>query len=63
MEEKLKKIREIILKTAEKYGIEVERIILFGSRARRDYSEGRDWDILVVTGNKLERKLEDKFWL
>ncbi len=28
------KIREIILEVAEKYGVKVDRIILFGSRAR-----------------------------
>jgi len=33
----------------KKYGIEIDKIILFGSRARGDYREDSDWDILIVT--------------
>ncbi len=55
-EEVLKKIKEIILNTAKKHGIEIDKIILFGSRARGDYTEESDWDILIVTKEKLNRK-------
>ncbi|HID42743.1 MAG TPA: nucleotidyltransferase domain-containing protein, partial [Archaeoglobaceae archaeon] len=44
MDEK-KAIRETVIRIAEKYGIEVDRIILFGSRARGDFKENSDWDI------------------
>ncbi len=57
------KIREIILEVAEKYGVKVDRIILFGSRARGDYREDSDWDILIVTEEKLDKKTEEEFWL
>ena len=59
--ERLKKIRDIVLKVAEKYGVEVEKIILFGSRARGDYSEGSDCDILVVTKREHDRNKKYEF--
>ena len=62
MEEKLKLIKEIILNMAKKYNIEVDKIILFGSRARGDYREDSDWDLLIVIKNKLNRKLLNTFW-
>ncbi len=62
MDETLKKIKKVILETARKYGIEVDRIILFGSRARGDYREDSDWDILVVTRGKLDNRTKISFW-
>ena len=56
MDETLKKIKQVILETAKKYGIEIDRIILFGSRARGDYREDSDWDILIVTGEEYSKK-------
>ncbi len=55
----LKQIKQTILEVAKEQGIEIDKIILFGSRARGDYREDSDWDILVVTKEKLElrRKL------
>lgn len=55
------KIREIILEVAEKYGIRVDRIILFGSRARGDYRNDSDWDILIVSKSEVDRSTERKF--
>ena len=55
MEEILKKIKDAVLKVAEKHGIEIDKIILFGSRARGDYTEESDWDILIVTGENLDK--------
>ena len=55
------KIKEIILKTAEKYGIKVDKIILFGSRARGDYRDDSDWDILIVSETEVDRSTERKF--
>ena len=63
MDETLKKIKQVILETARKYGIEVDKIILFGSRARGDYREDSDWDILIVVGNKVDKGVLDKYWL
>ncbi len=53
MKEKLNLIKEIILNIAKKHNIEIDRIILFGSRARGDYREDSDWDILIVTKEKI----------
>lgn len=52
----LTEIVDIIRKEADKMGIKVEKIILFGSRARGDYREDSDYDILVVTREKLPRR-------
>jgi predicted nucleotidyltransferase len=52
------KIKEIINKVLEEKGIKVERIILFGSRARGDFKENSDWDLLIIVSNELD--LEDK---
>lgn len=37
------------MKTLEKIGIQVESIILFGSRARGDFTSNSDYDFLIVT--------------
>ena len=63
MEDKLKFIKEVILNTAKKYDIEIDKIILFGSRARGDYKEDSDWDILIVTKERLDWKKRKAFWL
>ena len=47
--EVLKNIKEKILKSLKGLGIEVKRIILFGSRARGDFSKSSDYDFLIVT--------------
>ncbi len=49
MDEKLKEIKEQIIKSLDEMGISYESIILFGSRARGDYNEDSDYDILIVT--------------
>jgi len=40
-----KKIREIL----EKKNIKVEKIILFGSRARNDYKKESDYDFIIIS--------------
>ena len=51
-EEALEKIREAIIEAAGKHGVEIDKIILFGSRARGDNRKDSDWDILVVYSNR-----------
>jgi len=63
IKDKLKTIKQVILDVAEKHGVKVNRIILFGSRARCDYSKDSDWDILIVTEGRLEKELVKAFWL
>jgi predicted nucleotidyltransferase len=53
MNEKLNEIKRIIIEELEKENIKVHKIILFGSRARGDFKEDSDWDILVVVDRKL----------
>ncbi len=50
------KIKKIINKVLEEKGIKVERIILFGSRARGDFKENSDWDLLIIVSNELDLK-------
>ena len=49
MDENIKAIKEQIMKSLDEMGISFESIILFGSRARGDYNEDSDYDILIVT--------------
>ena len=45
--------KKIITSEVEKAGYQVERIILFGSRARGDYNEDSDWDFFAVIDREL----------
>lgn len=45
----LGKIKAEILKTVDEMNIPVKQIILFGSRARGDYSTNSDFDFLLIT--------------
>jgi len=49
----LELIKRVVLEEAGKLGVKVEKIILFGSRARGDYREDSDWDILVIVHKRL----------
>ena len=40
--------KTIINEEVKKAGYKVDRIFLFGSRARGDYKEGSDWDFFVL---------------
>lgn len=51
MDEQIKNIITESLK-----GIEISKIILFGSRARGNSDENSDYDILVVLKKQLDRK-------
>ena len=54
----LKKIKATILEVAEKHGIKVDRIILFGSRARGEAKKESDYDILIIVKDMIDRKLK-----
>ncbi|HON06670.1 MAG TPA: nucleotidyltransferase domain-containing protein [Verrucomicrobiota bacterium] len=49
-----------ILKCLDKSGVKVSRIILFGSRAKGNYSKFSDYDFLIITKQTLpiEQKME-----
>ncbi len=60
----LRRIVEVIVKE-----IDPDRIVLFGSRARGDYNEGSDYDILVLKEGirpeerrPLQRKIRRALW-
>ncbi len=59
-----KLIKSIVRSEQEAEGFKVERIILFGSRARGNYDELSDWDIFVIVNKNLDfprkRKLASK---
>ena len=48
MNKNLEIAKTIINEEVEKAGYKVDRIFLFGSRARGDYKEGSDWDFFVL---------------
>ncbi|MCL4496914.1 MAG: nucleotidyltransferase domain-containing protein [Deltaproteobacteria bacterium] len=55
--------KRIITEEIEKAGYKVERIVLFGSRARGDYKEGSDYDFLVAINRDISRdKKLDLTW-
>jgi len=47
------KVIKVINKAFEKEGVRVLKIILFGSRARGDFSKDSDWDFLVIIDRNL----------
>jgi len=46
-------ISKVINEILEKEGIEVKKIILFGSRARGNFKKDSDWDLMVVINKNL----------
>ena len=54
-------IKKTIYDVAKKFNIEIDKVILFGSRARGDYKEHSDWDILIITKEKLDKKILKEF--
>ncbi|MDP2983068.1 MAG: nucleotidyltransferase domain-containing protein [Candidatus Latescibacter sp.] len=44
-------------------GIEIHKIIFFGSRTRGDARPESDWDFIVVSKDTLERKKKTDIWL
>ncbi len=45
-------IKKHILKTLKNIGASAQKIILFGSRARQDFTRFSDYDILIITDRK-----------
>ncbi len=53
MQKELEKAKEIIKQEIENSGLKVEKLILFGSRARGEYRDDSDWDIYVIVNKDL----------
>jgi len=47
-------IRDYILKTVKDLGASIKKIVLFGSRARKDFTPLSDYDILIITEKPFE---------
>lgn len=58
MDDKLINIKQIIEETLKENYIELDKIILFGSRARGDNRIDSDYDILVIINKSLERSVK-----
>ncbi|QER41221.1 nucleotidyltransferase domain-containing protein [Thermodesulfobacterium sp. TA1] len=62
----VEKIKEIINQVFEEIGIKVDRIILFGSRARGEHEALSDYDIFVVIRKDIDnlgkRKLKKEIY-
>ena len=56
MGKELDTIRDIVFGEARKLGIGIRSIILFGSRARGDFRDDSDWDIIIVVGDETSRE-------
>ena len=63
MDRVIKQIKEIILNTAKKYSINIDKTILFGSRVKGTYTADSDWDVLIITKEKLDKKTAEAFVL
>ena len=59
----LGKIKKVIEDVAKRHGVEIDRIILFGSRARGDFREDSDWDFLIITKSRYDRGVIKGFLL
>ena len=57
-----RRIKNIILEEFSKRGVNVEEVLLFGSRARGDFREGSDWDVLVIVSDDIDRKKYRELW-
>jgi len=53
MEER-KLIKATVADVCRELGVRLDRVILFGSRARGDFKKDSDWDILIVTKRELD---------
>ena len=49
------KIKERVQEIFKEADVKVNRIILFGSRARGDWKKVSDWDLLIVVNKELAR--------
>jgi len=56
----MEQIKNIIYKCSDEFNVSVKKIILFGSRAKGNYNENSDYDILVVINEKIENEVKIK---
>jgi len=56
MDDNINIVKSTIFQTLEKMNIKIYKIILFGSRARGDFDEYSDYDLLIITEKKYNKK-------
>jgi predicted nucleotidyltransferase len=62
---KMNREREIVAKLKsilEEIGVEYSNIILFGSRAGKDFEEESDWDFMIVLEKNVDLKEKRELW-
>ena len=55
--------KKIITEEVEKAGYKVDKIILFGSRARGDFNDDSDYDFLIVLKQNISHNDESALFL
>ena len=55
-------IRRVVLEEAGGLGVRVERIVLFGSRARGEARGDSDYDILIIVKDPVEWSIRRRFY-
>ena len=55
-------IKEVINETLKAYNLEVEKIILFGSRAKGTQKKDSDWDILIVLTQNIAKETKKELF-
>jgi len=55
--------KEIITEEIQKSGLKVEKIYIFGSRARGDFNKDSDWDFFVIVDKNIDFKQKRKILL
>ncbi len=55
-------IKDEIDSILREMGFNLAQIILFGSRAKGNFSQFSDWDILVIVKEDIDRKLKKRIW-
>ena len=59
----IKITKKIITEEVEKAGYKLDKIILFGSRARGDYDEYSDYDFFIILKEDISRNAEKCLFL
>lgn len=54
----LEKLKSILNES----NIKNSRILLFGSRARGDFMEGSDWDIMIILEKPVDARTKKEIW-
>lgn len=56
------RIKDIVKSVLEEFRITLKEVILFGSRARGDYKEESDFDLLILVENNINTVQKRNIW-